>query len=411
MYTSFFVPKKERIHEITNSHCNRSPDMPSKDNTKKALLVTTISGFVPQFEMNNVHILQEMGYEIHYASNFNNVHYGSDNHRLDGTGIIKHQVDFVRSPFKLKANYKAYKQLKQVMSEEHYDMVHCHTPMGAVLARLVAKAHRKNRTKVFYTAHGFHFYKGAPLKNWLFFYPVERWLAKYTDVLITINKEDYACAKCFCHKKVTQVEYIPGVGVDTEKIARIAGAVDRDEKRRALGLGTEYFVLINAAELSQRKNQKVILEAVKELKENYGIEVTVLLCGRGPMQQSLENYVKEAGIEKQVKFLGYRTDVYELYAMADCFVFSSLQEGLPVALMEAMAAGLPVVCSRIRGNVDLVEDGENGYLVEATNSSQYAERIYKVMQQRAGSCGINQEKLKSYDMKKVIEYMRKVYRN
>lgn len=379
---------------------------------KKALLVTTISGFVPQFEMNNVYILQEMGYEIHYASNFNNVHYGSDNHRLDGTGIIKHQVDFVRSPFKLKANYKAYKQLKQVMGEEHYDMVHCHTPMGAVIARLVAKAHRKNGTKVFYTAHGFHFYKGAPLKNWLFFYPVERWLAKYTDVLITINKEDYACAKRFCHKKATQVEYIPGVGIDTEKIAGIAGAVDRDERRRALGLGTEDFVLINAAELSQRKNQKVILEAVKELRENYGTEVKVLLCGRGPLQQQLEQYAKEAGIEEQVKFLGYRTDVYELYAASDCFIFSSLQEGLPVALMEAMAAGLPVVCSRIRGNVDLVEDGENGYLVEVMDGSQYAEKIENV-HSKSGLKEImsenNRRSIEKYKIEEVKRKMRRIY--
>ena len=386
--------------------------MHSRDNTKKALLVTTVSGFVPQFEMNNVHILQEMGYEIHYASNFNNVHYGSDNSRLDGTGIIRHQVDFVRSPFKLAANIRAYKQLKQIMKEEHYDMVHCHTPMGAVLARLAAKPYRKKGTKVFYTAHGFHFYKGAPLKNWLFFYPIEKWLSKYTDVLITINKEDYRCAKAFCHKTATKVAYIPGVGVDTEKIEGIVNSVNRDDKRRELGLDSEEFVLINVAELSVGKNQKIILEVVKNLREIHGLQVKLLICGNGLLKQQLKQYVKENGLVEQVKFLGYRTDIYELFAISDCFIFSSLREGLSVALMEAMAAGLPVVCSRIRGNIDLVEEGVNGYLVEAMDRKGYIEQICRLIQEK-NIRNTKQLKLsmKGFTQKSVIGRMEKIYRS
>ncbi len=378
---------------------------------RKALIVTTVSGFVPQFEMGNVYTLQEMGYEVHYASNFNNVNYGSDNHRLDGTGIIRHQVDFVRSPFQLKSNYKAYKQLKQVMKKEHFDMIHCHTPMGAVLGRLVAKPYRKKGTKVLYTVHGFHFYKGAPLKNWLLFYPVEWWLANYTDTLITINKEDYKRAKHFCQKKATKVKYIPGVGIDTEKITNVVNSVDKTVKRKELGLNEDDFVLINAAELTARKNQKVVLQAVFKLKEKYGKKVQVLLCGEGPKKKELEDYAKKAGIQEQVKFLGYRTDLYEMYAISDCFIFSSLQEGLPVALMEAMAAGLPVVCSNIRGNRDLIKDGENGYLIPISKNNRYAEKIYQIMQKTKKFGNKNLNIIKNYNQKVVNKYMQKIYKD
>ena len=139
---------------------------------KKVLLVTHVSGFVPQFEMNNVRSLQKLGYEVHYATNYNNVSYGTDNHRLDNTGIVRHQVDFARSPFDIKAHKIACRQLKDLMEAEEFSLLHCHTPVGAALARIVACKYRKKGLKVIYTAHGFHFYKGAPLKYWLMFYPV-----------------------------------------------------------------------------------------------------------------------------------------------------------------------------------------------------------------------------------------------
>lgn len=382
--------------------------MQGKESKKRALIVATISGFVPQFVMNNVYILQEKGYEVHYASNFNNVHFGLDNNRLNGTGVVRHQVDFVRSPFKIMANIRAYRQLRKVMKETFYDMVHCHTPMGAVLARVTAKPYRKKGTKVFYTAHGFHFYKGAPMKNWLFFYPVEKWLSRYTDVLITINKEDYACAKTFCREKVTKVEYIPGVGIDIKKIRECADGVDRSAKRKELGLQEDDFVVLNVAELIKRKNQRVILEALKELKERHP-EVKLLLCGNGPTEPELECYVKENGLEEQVRFLGYRTDVFELCGIADCFVLSSLHEGLSVALMEAMAAGLPIICSEIRGNVDLAEPGENWHLVKSPNGTEYAEKIETVLRNHTAGkdrkTGIDFK----YDEQEISKHIERIY--
>ena len=190
---------------------------------KKALLVTTVSGFVPQFEMPNVAILKELGYEIHYASNFNNPSYGTNNKRLEGTGIICHQVDFERSPFN-KKNLQAYKQLVKIMKDENIALVHCHTPMGAVLARLAAK--KCGIKDVLYTAHGFHFFKGASIKNWLIYYPVERFLSRYTGTQICINIEDFNNAKKF---KAANVEYIAGVGIDTKGI-KVKSDIEDKEK-------------------------------------------------------------------------------------------------------------------------------------------------------------------------------------
>lgn len=309
-------------------------------------MVTTVSGFIPQFEMNNVKILQNMGAEIHYAANYDMPSYGTDNHRLDGTEIIRHQVDFERSPFN-KKNLKAYRQLKRLMEQEHFDLVHCHTPMGAVLARIVA--HQTRTSPVIYTAHGFHFYKGAPLKNWLFFYPVEKYLSRYTDEQICINREDYQLAINKFHAR--NVDYVPGVGIDLKNVIHLSKD-EKEKKRQEFGVGPEKIVILSVGELIKRKNHETILKSLAKLKNT---DIVYLICGHGELQNYLIDLAKQLGLQDQVQFLGYRSDIYEIYAMADLFVFPSYQEGLPRAMMEAMASGLPVVCSDIRGNSDLMK--------------------------------------------------------
>lgn len=309
-------------------------------------MVTTVSGFIPQFEMNNVKILQNMGAEIHYAANYDMPSYGTDNHRLDGTEIIRHQVDFERSPFN-KKNLKAYRQLKRLMEQEHFDLVHCHTPMGAVLARIVA--HQTRTSPVIYTAHGFHFYKGAPLKNWLFFYPVEKYLSRYTDEQICINREDYQLAINKFHAR--NVDYVPGVGIDLKNVIHLSKQ-EKEKKRQEFGVGPEKIVILSVGELIRRKNHETILKSLAKLKNT---DIVYLICGHGELQNYLIDLAKQLGLQDQVQFLGYRSDIYEIYAMADLFVFPSYQEGLPRAMMEAMASGLPVVCSDIRGNSDLMK--------------------------------------------------------
>lgn len=320
---------------------------------KKALLVTTVSGFVPQFEMSNVHILQSMGYEVHYATNFKTPSYGNDNHRLEGTGIIQHQVDFNRSPFKLK-NIYIYIQLKKLMQKEQFDLVHCHTPMGGVMARLAA--YTTKTLPIIYTAHGFHFFKGAPVFNWLFYYPMEKFLSYFTDEQICINREDYELAKKHFHAK--HVDYIPGVGID---IGNKHKTIDKALKKQKLKLPEDKIILLSCGELIKRKNHETIIRAIAHLQQGYStnskdtsINFHYVICGHGKLERYLHNLVEELKVSDHVSFLGYREDMLEIYQIADLFLFPSFQEGLPMALLEAMAFGLPVICSDIRGSRDLM---------------------------------------------------------
>ena len=352
---------------------------------RKALLVTHVSGFVPQFEMNNVHILQKMGYEVHYASNFHTPSYGTDNHRLDGTGIICHQIDFVRSPFD-KRNFQVYRQMVELMRRENFSLVHCHTPMGGVMARLAA--HATGTGPVIYTAHGFHFFKGASWKNWLFYYPMEKFLSRYTDQQICINREDYELAKRKFHARY--VDYVPGVGIEEDNFFKM-GEKERQKKRESLGVPPGRVVLLTSGEMIPRKNQEVLFRMLAKLKDSEKESVLslernetadeqedagtgrrvercsyerlhLLLCGHGELKEYLQDLAAQLGIADHISFLGYREDMAEIFGASDIFLFPSFQEGLPRAMLEAMASGLPVVCSEIRGNTDLM--GEEWTLSE-----------------------------------------------
>ena len=313
---------------------------------KKALIITTISGFVPQFEMNNVHILQDLGYEVHYASNFHTPVYDNNNNRIKGTGIICHQIDFVRSPYYIRRNSIALMQLISLMRKEHFHLVHCHTPMGGVLGRIAA--HKTNTKPVIYTAHGFHFYKGAPIWNWLFFYPVERFLARWTDCLITINEEDYKRAQKFKLQTPGTVKYVPGIGIDIQKYQNIK--INRHELRKQLNIPEDAFLMISVGELTKRKNHEVVIKALSKCQFN---NIYYIICGSGILKNKLQNLIKKSNLDNRVYLLGYRKDIPELLNCCDCFIFPSRQEGLPVALMEASIMGLPTICSNIRGNKEL----------------------------------------------------------
>lgn len=313
---------------------------------KKALLVTTVSGFVPQFEMNNVRLLQNMGYEVHYAANYNTPSYGTDNHRLDGTGIIRHQIDFVRSPFQTE-NLKVYRQLRDLMRQEPFSLVHCHTPMGGVMARLAA--HATHTGPVIYTAHGFHFFKGAKPVNWLCYYPMERFLSRYTDQQICINQEDFARASKDFHSR--RIDYIPGAGIDLSRIPRLT-AEEIKKKKADLGLPDGKTILLSSGELIKRKNHETILRAIAQMDDKASIHYVI--CGHGQLDGYLKNLAEKLGVSQAVTFLGYRQDMLEVLHTADLFLFPSYQEGLPMALLEAMACGLPVLCSYIRGSSDLM---------------------------------------------------------
>lgn len=364
---------------------------------KKVLLVTHVSGFVPQFEMNNVRILQEMGYEVHYASNYKKPQYGNDNSRLEGTGIIKHQVDFARSPLRIIQNITAYRQLRALLEKEKFVLIHCHTPVGGAIARLAARKSFHTGLKVIYTVHGFHFFHGAPVKNWLLFYPIERFLAHFTDRLITINEEDYRNACNFKLRKWGEVKKINGVGIEVEKFEGIAGKRFRKNE----------IVFLSIGELNSNKNHKLVIESLHRIKrENY----KYIICGQGKEKENLEKLIHKYNLENQVFLAGYKKDILEVLREADVFVMPSFREGLSVALQEAMAAGLPVIATNIRGNNELIDNGKGGWLIPSNDIDTMVNAMIEA--DRADLQKMSQynlTKIKKYDKSKVSESMREIY--
>lgn len=281
------------------------------------------------------------------------------------------ETPFSRSP-KSPDNLKAYKQLKNLLAEEHYDVILCNTPMGGIVTRLAAKQARKQGTRVIYMAHGFHFYKGSSKKAWLVFYPIEKFMAKYCDLLITINKEDYALAQEKFSKR-TQVAHIHGVGVN-EKRYHPATPEEQSTMRQAEGLSPDDFVILCTGELNENKDQKTLISAAALLKDQIP-HLKVLLAGNGPKEQELRAQIRADGLEDIVRLLGYRTDLEKLVPAVDLVVSCSRREGLGLNVIEAMLCEKPVVATRNRGHSELVEDGKTGFLFPCSDSAACAERI------------------------------------
>ena len=315
-------------------------------------------------------------------------------------------LPFERSPFKM-GNLEAYRQLKALLDREHYDIIHCHTPMGGVIARLAAGSARNKGTKVLYTAHGFHFYDGAPMLNWLLYYPVERILSRRTDLLLTMNSEDHRRAKTF-HAKRT--ELVNGVGIDLSRFAE-ATAEQKAEVRRELGLKESDIFAFTVGNVIPRKNQAVLIRAAKELNDP---RFHLFIAGDGPLEPELKALAKELDIENQVHLLGFRRDVFRLSSAADLFLFSSRQEGLSVSVMEAMACGLPIVASNIRGNTDLIDPGQGGFLVKPDDAAGFADAIRRVLHHpdvRSDMKQYNLEKIRKYSIEAVTAQMAQLYQS
>lgn len=331
--------------------------------SKVLFVATVVKTHIMEFHVPYLQMFQEQGWETAVAARND---YENPEDCVIPYCDKYYDIPFARNPLH-PSNASAYRQLKRVIDEGGYDVIHCHTPVGGMLGRFAARHVKRSGTRIIYTAHGFHFYQGAPILNWLVYYPAERFMAHYTDVLITINQEDYKRAQKFRAGKVC---YVPGVGIDltrfTPQIDAEARKRETDEKRAELGLRSDDYVLLSIGELIKRKNHEVVIRAMAKLKTTSQEEfrhLQYVICGRGTLEAELRRLAQTLGVQEHVHFLGYRNDICQICHASDLFVFMSLQEGLPVALMEAMACGLPVVCSDIRGNEDLVVDGENGMLI------------------------------------------------
>lgn len=366
---------------------------------RKVLFSATVDSHILAFHLPYLKYFKEQGYEVHVATNGDlEIPYCDK----------KHKISFERNPIKIN-NLKAIKQLKKVIDDEKFDIIHTHTPMGSVVTRLAAKkARKKYNTRVIYTAHGFHFYKGASKINWLVFYPIEKYLAKYTDDLITINKEDYELAT---KKFKTKVYYVPGVGIDPSKFDFEMSDKEKDELRKSLGLKKDDFVMIYPAELNKNKNQLLLINVMGKLIKKYS-NIHLLLPGRDSYNGYYQKIVKQKNLQYNIHFLGFRNDIPSLLKISNLSVSTSLREGLPVNIIEAMYVGLPIIVTDCRGNADLVENGKNGYIVGINDSRAFIKNIEKIYMNSIDKQKLTdlvKQKSEKYLLDDVLEEYKKIY--
>lgn len=373
---------------------------------KRVLMVATVPSMIGRFNMNNIQLLLNLGYQVDVAANFNDtsvwpverIKKFMEQMRVKGIDCI--QINFSRNPLKFSKHYKSYKEIVGLIQKKKYIFIHTHTPIASAIVRQAA---HKTKTKVIYTAHGFHFYDGAPFKNWLIFYPIEKWYSRYTDVLVTINKEDFKRASENFHAKKTV--YIPGVGIDTEKFApRRTG---REKLRSELGIKDSQFMLLSVGELNENKNHGTVIRAIRDLQN-----ITYVIVGKGELESRLKQVAIDNNVD--VRLVGFREDVASFYNAADAYILPSIREGLNVSLMEAMASGLPCLCGNIRGNVDLIDD-QGGYLFKPESVNEISELVRKIAElslEERRTLGIyNLEKIRSYNLKTVEKLSYEIYRD
>lgn len=334
----------------------------------KRILITSTDLMMVQFLVPHVINLSENGFHVEIACS--NVGGRVEEIRSKLKNYVKkiHIVRLKRSPI-APINFLGYQDMKQIINSGHFNLIWTNEPVMGVVTRLAARTARKNGTKVMYMTHGFHFFKGAPKKNWLIFYNIEHWASRLCDVITTINREDYKRAKKM-HAPV--VRYIHGIGINPERLSKVD---KRSDIRQELQLNKDAFLCISVGELNENKNHQVVIKALGQLKDP---DIHYIICGKGDQLENLKNLAKEQGVQNNIHFLGYRMDVLDICSQSDLFVFSSHREGLPIAPLEAMYCGLPLITSNIRGLVDYMKEGKTGYLIDPDDVNSFALKIRKL---------------------------------
>lgn len=331
----------------------------------KRILITSTDLMMVQFLIPHVINLSEHGFHVEIACS--NVGGRVEEIRSKLENYVKkiHIVRLKRSPLS-PINFWGYRDMKRIINRGHFNLIWTNEPVMGVVTRLAAHTARKNGTKIMYMTHGFHFFKGAPKKNWLIFYNIEQWASRLCDVITTINREDYQRAKKM-HAPV--VKYIHGIGINPDRLSR---ADNRADIRQELRLNKDAFLCISVGELNENKNHQVVIKALGQLKDP---DIYYIICGKGDQLENLQNLAKEQGVQNNIRFLGYRMDVLDICSQSDLFVFPSHREGLPIAPLEAMYCGLPLITSNIRGLVDYMKEGKTGYLIDPDDVNSFASKI------------------------------------
>lgn len=387
------IPKKK---ELIKDH----------ESSKKALIVANLAGFAA-FLIHDMQILINKGYHIIFAANANKIKWEDTKQKIDQLGVEFVQIDFdSRNPL-AKANRLAYRQLKKIMSENCFEIIHCHTPISGMLTRFAARKYRRKGTTVIYTTHGFSFHKYSSKKSWIVFHTIEKFCSRLCDVIITINKEDYQCAK---KMRCKNVFYINGVGVKTSVYKNVS--IDKEEYKKQLGLPLDKTIVLSVGELSNRKNHRIIVKALSKIQNNG--DFVFVVCGagiEGGTGKMLTELAEKEGVD--IRLLGFRHDIPNIISIADIGVLPSIREGLGLAGIEMLACGIPVIGSDVQGIRDYIIDGSTGYLCNPYDENQFAEKIILLSNKdkRKSMRKSCQEMAENFDISLSHQQMNAIYEN
>ncbi|MGF3194969.1 glycosyltransferase family 4 protein [Facklamia sp. P13055] len=374
---------------------------------KKALIVASVASMIKQFIMPDINLLNNLGFEVTVATNFDdpgNIKPEESKElvsELKRLGMQVEQIDFNRYPFN-KQNLNSFRRIRALIKKNKYELIHCHSPIGAAVTRIATKNIKYINKFVIYTVHGFHFFDKAPLKNWAF-YPLERYLMKYTDLLITINKQDYDRASTWDNSKV---HYIPGVGIDLERIKQKPNDI---EFRKKYEIPEEATIIVSVGELNKNKNHIEVINTLNKINDK---DIFYIIIGDGNLYTYLKNCIEKSKMRENIILLGYRNDIINILKSSDIFIFPSIREGLSVALMEAMACGLPTIVSNIRGNEDLIVNNKGGYLYNHQNYKELERAILelksnKETQKQFGE--FNKNFIQNFSLERINSLMKNIY--
>lgn len=376
----------------------------------RALILTSVASMIGQFNIDNIRVLQEKGYEVEVATNFLSpgtitIEKAAKLKKgLEENNVVCNQIDFLRGVGTIRSNLKVMKQLNILKNERDYTLVHCQSPIGGALGRFVFK---NSNARILYTAHGFQFFKGGPRKDWVLFYPVEKFLSRYTDLLLTINNDDTKIANSFHAKKVLQ---IPGVGFDWRKYQRSFTEDEKEKIRGKYGLPLNKKIMVSVGEVNGNKNHFTGIKAM----EKFGKDLLYVICGQGNLLYELEKYISKNGLEDKVKFLGYVDKLEEIFAIADFSLFISKREGLGLSGLEAMASGLPIISSNVGGIKDYTKDNYSGKVIEnpkdVTEVRQAIQDVLSYTVEKFDKISkYNKEKSHEYSLEKAEKFINQYY--
>lgn len=334
--------------------------------SKKVLFVTTIIRTVEAFLIPHIHYFISKGYEVGIATNTENQRLTN----LEKIGVNIHHIPFSRKLIN-KDNLTSYKMLKSIIKQ--YPVLHLHTPIASFLTRMASSKEQI----VIYSVHGFHFNEnGTWLSNYLYKL-AEKTMGLKTEKLIVTNKEDLSAAKSIVSEK--KIHYVHGVGLDINLYDDNHFSVKAKQQiKTELGLDLNSKIITHIAEFNENKRQIDLVNACELLKEKME-NFTFLLVGNGENFDRIKRIIHDRNLDKYIKCLGFRTDISTILSITDIGLLVSIREGLPRSVMEMMAMEKPVIGTDIRGNRDLIVNGENGYLIPIKDPVQIAEKCYLLL--------------------------------